>query len=39
MTTRAWKLPTGLYKADVGRFAGDVVLTGNAKLSASQLHP
>ena len=38
-TAHAWKLPAGLYKADVGRFAGDVVLTGNAKLSASQIHP
>jgi len=39
MTAHGWKIAAGAYKADVGRFAGDVALSGDAKLSASQLHP
>jgi beta-glucosidase len=38
-TAHVWKIPAGEYKAAVGRFAGDTVLSGNAKLLASQLRP
>jgi beta-glucosidase len=36
---RGWKIAAGTYRAEVGRFAGDIALSGDAKLIASQLHP
>jgi beta-glucosidase len=36
---RAWQVAGGTYLAEVGRFAGDAVLHGEAKLSAWKLPP
>ena len=36
---RAWQIAGGTYLAEVGRFAGDAALHGEAKLSAWQLRP
>lgn len=38
-TAHVWKLAAGTYRAELGKFAGDVVLSGEAKLSASQMRP
>lgn len=38
-TLHAWRVAAGNYKAMVGRFAGDVQLSGETQLSASQLKP
>ena len=38
-TAHVWKIAAGVYRAQVGRFAGDVALSGDARLAASQLHP
>jgi beta-glucosidase len=35
----AWQIAAGEYRAEVGRFAGDVKLAGNARISARQLQP
>ena len=39
VTAHAWKIAAGGYRAEVGRFAGDIALSGEAKLAASQLRP
>ena len=36
---RVWRIAGGSYLAEVGRFAGDTALHGEAKLSAWQLRP
>lgn len=38
-TAHVWKLPAGVYRAEVGRYAGDVVLSAAAPLAASRLRP
>jgi len=38
-TRRVWNVASGVYMADVGRYAGDAVLHGEARISAWQIPP
>jgi beta-glucosidase len=38
-TAHVWKVAAGTYRAELGKFAGDVVASGEAKLSTSQMRP
>jgi len=38
-TLHVWKVAAGTYRAELGKFAGDAVASGEAKLSASQMRP
>ncbi|HTW33595.1 MAG TPA: glycoside hydrolase family 3 C-terminal domain-containing protein [Rhizomicrobium sp.] len=39
MAAHVWKVAAGPYRAQVGRFAGDTVLSGDARLSAYGIRP
>ena len=38
-TRHDWQVEGGRYRAEIGRFAGDVVLSGEADVASQQLKP